>query len=195
MNLPGVLQILVTLVVLLALAFGCLVWSFIHNDFSVRMVAAHSNSALPVYYRVAASWGNHEGSLLLWVLVLALWSLSVAAFSRNLPQSFASRVQGVLGLVSVGTILFSLATSNPFARLQPGPPDGMDLNPVLQDFALTIHPPMLYVGYVGFSVAFAFAIAALFMHTSVQVIAAAWHPWRGAQQVRDTAVQGHRGPS
>jgi cytochrome c-type biogenesis protein CcmF len=163
--------------VMLALAFGCLVWSFVHNDFSVRLVAGHSNSALPMYFRVAASWGNHEGSLLLWVLVLALWSLTVAAFSRNLPATFAARVQGVLGLISVGTILFSLATSNPFARLQPGLPDGVDLNPVLQDFALTIHPPMLYVGYVGFSVAFAFACAAMLEGKLDQTWARWTRPW------------------
>ncbi len=163
--------------VMLALAFGCLVWSFVHNDFSVQLVASHSNSALPIYFRVAAVWGNHEGSMLFWVLVLAVWSLSVAAFSGNLPAAFSARVLGVLGIISTGSILFSLATSNPFARLQPGPPDGVDLNPVLQDLALTLHPPMLYVGYVGFSVAFAFACAAMLEGKLDQTWARWTRPW------------------
>jgi cytochrome c-type biogenesis protein CcmF len=163
--------------VLLGLAFGCLLWSFVHNDFSVRMVAAHSNSALPVYFRVAASWGNHEGSLLFWVFVLSLWTLAVAAFSTSLPRPFVARVLGVLGVVSFGFLLFSLATSNPFERLQPALPDGVDLNPVLQDFGLTIHPPMLYVGYVGFSVAFAFACAAMLEGKLDQTWARWTRPW------------------
>jgi cytochrome c-type biogenesis protein CcmF len=163
--------------VMLALAFGCLVWSFVHNDFSVRMVAGHSNSALPVYYRVAATWGNHEGSLLFWVFVLSAWTVAVAAFSGNLPRPFAARVLGVLGFISVGFLLFSLATSNPFERLQPALPDGVDLNPVLQDFGLTIHPPMLYIGYVGFSVAFAFACAAMIEGKLDQTWARWTRPW------------------
>jgi cytochrome c-type biogenesis protein CcmF len=163
--------------VLLALAFGCLVWSFVNNDFSVALVHAHSNTALPVYYRVAGTWGNHEGSLLFWVFVLATWTLAVAAFSTSLPRPFVARVLGVLGLISVGFLLFSLATSNPFERLQPAAPDGVDLNPVLQDFGLTIHPPMLYVGYVGFSVAFAFAIAAMLEGKLDQVWARWTRPW------------------
>nr|ART39243.1 H572 [uncultured bacterium] len=163
--------------VLLALAFGCLIWCFVHNDFSVRMVAAHSNTALPIYYRVAATWGNHEGSLLFWVFVLSIWTLAVAAFSTSLPRPFVARVLGVLGLVSVGFLLFSLATSNPFERLQPAPPDGVDLNPVLQDLGLTIHPPMLYVGYVGFSVAFAFAVAAMLEGKLDQTWARWTRPW------------------
>jgi cytochrome c-type biogenesis protein CcmF len=163
--------------VMLGLAFGCLVWSFVHNDFSVKLVAAHSNSALPVYYRVAGTWGNHEGSLLFWVFVLSIWTLAVAALSGNLPRPFASRVQGVLGIISVGFVLFSLATSNPFERLQPAVPDGVDLNPVLQDFGLTIHPPMLYIGYVGFSVAFAFAIAAMLEGKLDQTWARWTRPW------------------
>ena len=163
--------------VLLGLAFGCLIWSFVHNDFSVRMVAGHSNSALPVYYRVAAAWGNHEGSLLFWVFVLSIWTLAVASFSNSLPRPFVARVLGVLGIISVGFLLFSLATSNPFERLQPGLPDGVDLNPVLQDFGLTIHPPMLYVGYVGFSVAFAFACAAMLEGKLDQVWARWTRPW------------------
>ncbi|HWL61591.1 MAG TPA: heme lyase CcmF/NrfE family subunit [Steroidobacteraceae bacterium] len=163
--------------VLLAVAFGCLVWAFVHNDFTVRLVAANSNSALPVYFRVAAVWGNHEGSLLFWVFVLSIWTLAVAAFSNSLPRDFVARVLGVLGLISSGFLLFSLATSNPFTRLQPGLPDGVDLNPVLQDFALTIHPPMLYIGYVGFSVAFAFACAAMIQGKLDQVWARWTRPW------------------
>ena len=163
--------------VMLGLAFGCLVWSFVHNDFSVRMVAGHSNTALPVYFRVAATWGNHEGSLLFWVFVLSTWTLAVAALSGSLPRAFCARVLGVLGILSFGFLLFSLATSNPFARLQPALPDGVDLNPVLQDFGLTIHPPMLYVGYVGCSVAFAFACAAMLEGKLDQTWARWTRPW------------------
>ncbi len=147
--------------VMLALAFGLLIWSFLQFDFSVRYVAMQSNSLLPTVFRVAAAWGGHEGSLLLWGLMLAGWSTAVAWATRNMPLPFRSRVLGVLGLVSVGFLLFMLATSNPFERLMPAAADGNDLNPLLQDFALIIHPPMLYLGYVGFSVAFAFACAAL----------------------------------
>jgi cytochrome c-type biogenesis protein CcmF len=147
--------------VFVAVAFTVLAWAFYRNDFSVLYVAQNSNSALPAFYRFAAVWGAHEGSLVLWALALATWSLAVAAFSRQLPESFAARVLGVLGVVSSGFLLFILLTSNPFERLTPAAPDGRDLNPVLQDFALAVHPPILYVGYVGFSVAFAFAVAAM----------------------------------
>ncbi len=147
--------------VFVAVAFAVLAWAFYRNDFSVLYVAQNSNSALPAFYRFAAVWGAHEGSLVLWALALATWSLAVAAFSRQLPESFAARVLGVLGVVSSGFLLFILLTSNPFERLTPAAPDGRDLNPVLQDFALAVHPPILYVGYVGFSVAFAFAVAAM----------------------------------
>ena len=147
--------------VFVAVAFGVLAWAFQRNDFSVLYVAQNSNSALPAFYRFAAVWGAHEGSLVLWALALATWSLAVAAFSRQLPESFAARVLGVLGVVSAGFLLFILLTSNPFERLTPAATDGRDLNPVLQDFALAVHPPMLYIGYVGFSVAFAFAVAAM----------------------------------
>jgi cytochrome c-type biogenesis protein CcmF len=147
--------------VFVAVAFAVLAWAFQRNDFSVLYVAQNSNSALPAFYRFAAVWGAHEGSLVLWVLALATWSLAVAAFSRQLPESFAARVLGVLGVVSAGFLLFILLTSNPFERLTPAAADGRDLNPVLQDFALAVHPPMLYIGYVGFSVAFAFAVAAM----------------------------------
>ncbi len=147
--------------VFVAMAFAVLAWAFYRNDFSVLYVANNSNSALPAFYRFAAVWGAHEGSLVLWALALATWSLAVAAFSRQLPESFAARVLGVLGVVSGGFLLFVLLTSNPFKRLVPAAADGSDLNPLLQDFALTVHPPMLYIGYVGFSVAFAFAVAAM----------------------------------
>ena len=144
-----------------AIAFGCLAWSFIQNDFSVLNVATNSNSQLPIQYRIAATWGSHEGSLVLWVLMLNVWTVGVTVFSRHLPAAMVARVIGVLGLVSVGFLLFLLLTSNPFERLLPAAAEGRDLNPLLQDPGMVIHPPMLYMGYVGFSVAFAFAIAAL----------------------------------
>ncbi|MEE9142197.1 MAG: heme lyase CcmF/NrfE family subunit [Gammaproteobacteria bacterium] len=147
--------------VFVALSFVCLAWAFVNHDFSVAYVAQNSNSGLPTIYRIAAVWGAHEGSMLLWVLVLTGWTLAVAASSRALPEVFAARVLGVLGLVSVGFILFTLLTSNPFERLIPPAFDGRDLNPLLQDPAMAIHPPILYMGYVGFSVAFAFGVAAL----------------------------------
>jgi cytochrome c-type biogenesis protein CcmF len=143
------------------LAFGCLAYAFVNSDFSVLNVASHSNSQLPVHYRFAASWGSHEGSLLLWLLMLGGWSTAVSLASRHLPQEMVARVLGVMGLVSVGFLLFLLLTSNPFERLFPAPADGRDLNPLLQDPGMVFHPPLLYMGYVGFSVAFAFAIAAL----------------------------------
>ncbi len=147
--------------VFVAIAFGCLTYSFIVNDFSVLYVAQHSNSQLPVPYRVAAVWGGHEGSLLLWTFILTLWTIAVASFSKHLPLEMVARVLGVMGLVAVGFLLFMLLTSNPFDRLFPAAMDGRDLNPLLQDPGLVIHPPMLYMGYVGFSVAFAFALSAL----------------------------------
>jgi cytochrome c-type biogenesis protein CcmF len=147
--------------VFVALSFGALCWAFYQNDFSVLYVASNSNSALPTFYRIAAVWGAHEGSLLLWALALATWSVAVGAFSGNLPETFSARVLGVLGIVGIGFTSFILFTSSPFERLIPAAQDGRDLNPLLQDPALAIHPPMLYIGYVGFSVAFAFAVAAL----------------------------------
>jgi len=146
---------------LVALAFACLAASFLNNDFSVKYVAEHSNRLLPKPYQFAAIWGGHEGSLLLWVLMLAGWTAAVALFSQSLPLNMVARVLGVLGLVAVGFMAFILLTSNPFVRLFPIPADGRDLNPLLQDPGLVIHPPMLYMGYVGMSVAFSFAIAAL----------------------------------
>jgi len=145
----------------IVLAFGCLAYSFIVNDFSVVNVATNSNSALPLHYRIAATWGSHEGSLLLWTLMLTGWGVAVSIFSRRLPDVMVARVLGVMGLISVGFLAFMLFTSNPFDRLLPAAPDGRDLNPLLQDAGMVFHPPMLYMGYVGFSVAFAFAVAAL----------------------------------
>jgi cytochrome c-type biogenesis protein CcmF len=147
--------------IFVAIAFCCLGYSFITNDFSVLNVATNSNSQLPLHYRLAATWGSHEGSLLLWTLMLGLWTVAVSLFSRHLPDDMLARVLAVMGVISVGFLLFMLLTSNPFARLIPAAPDGRDLNPLLQDPAMVAHPPMLYMGYVGFSVAFAFAISAL----------------------------------
>jgi len=143
------------------IAFVCLIYSFVTNDFSVQNVAANSNTKLPVYYRITASWGSHEGSLLLWVLMLTGWTAAVAFFSRQLPLDVIARVLSVMGLIAIGFFLFMLMTSNPFERLLPAAAEGRDLNPLLQDPGMIYHPPMLYMGYVGFSVAFAFAIAAL----------------------------------
>ena len=142
-------------------AFGCLAYAFAEKDFSVLYVAATSNSQLPLHYRLAAIWGAHEGSLLLWTFILTIWMFAVTLFSSHLPDTMRSRILGVMGLVSVGFLLFMLSVSNPFERLIPAAPEGRDLNPLLQDPGMVIHPPMLYMGYVGFSVAFAFAIAAL----------------------------------
>lgn len=146
---------------LLLAAFVVLTVAFVTQDFSVKYVAENSNSLLPMMYRYSAVWGAHEGSLLLWVLVLGIWTAAVAEFSRHLPEAVVARVLGVMGVVSVGFLAFLIFTSNPFARLLPAPLEGRDLNPLLQDPGLIIHPPMLYTGYVGFVVPFAFAIAAL----------------------------------
>ena len=154
-------------------AFVCLMIAFIQNDFSVQYVALQSNSQLPLIYRISAIWGGHEGSMLLWVYMLSIWSMGVAIFSKNLPDDMTARVIGVMGLVSVGFLLFILFTSNPFDRLLPAAADGRDLNPLLQDPGLIIHPPLLYMGYVGFSVAFAFALAALLSGR----LDAAWARW------------------
>jgi cytochrome c-type biogenesis protein CcmF len=163
--------------VLVSFAMGVLIHAFVTFDFSVLYVASNSNSALPTFYRVSALWGAHEGSLLLWVWILAAWTIAVAALSRNLPEGFASRVMGVLGIVSLGFLLFTLYTSNPFTRLFPPAADGRDLNPVLQDPALAIHPPLLYMGYVGFAVAFAFACAAMLEGKLDQTWARWTRPW------------------
>jgi cytochrome c-type biogenesis protein CcmF len=166
--------------VMVATAVGCLIASFVSNDFSVSYVAGNSNSALPLFYRVTALWGAHEGSLLLWILLLAGWTVAVAIGSARLPPRFAARVLGVLGVVSFGFLLFTLATSNPFMRLDPPMPDGRDLNPILQDPALAIHPPILYTGYVGFAVAFAFACAAMLEGRLDQTWARWTRPWTTA---------------
>jgi cytochrome c-type biogenesis protein CcmF len=147
--------------VFVAFAFCSLAYAFLNSDFSVLYVAENSNSHLPAQYRFAALWGGHEGSILLWTFLLAVWTVAVAQFSKHLPQEMVARVISVMGLVSAGFLLFMLFTSNPFARLIPAAADGRDLNPLLQDPGMVIHPPMLYMGYVGFSVAFAFALSAL----------------------------------
>jgi cytochrome c-type biogenesis protein CcmF len=161
-------------------AMGALIYAFITHDFSVAYVAQNSNSALPTFYRVAALWGAHEGSLVLWQWILALWSLAVALASNRLPVAFAARVLGVLGIVSLGFHLFTLVTSNPYERLLPPAPDGRDLNPLLQDPALAVHPPLLYTGYVGFAVAFAFACAAMLEGKLDQAWARWTRPWTTA---------------
>ena len=158
---------------LLAIAFVILAWSFYSNDFSVLYVAEHSNSQMPVIYRLGAVWGGHEGSLLLWVFLLSTWTFLVAQLSKALDEFMVARVIGVLGLVTTGLLLFVIATSNPFERLLPAAQDGRSLNPLLQDPGLVFHPPMLYMGYVGFSVAFAFAIASLLSGR----LDAAWARW------------------
>jgi cytochrome c-type biogenesis protein CcmF len=145
-----------------AFAYGCLTHGFITDDFSIAYVANTSNSTLPIYYKITAVWGGHEGSFLLWVLIFSIWTVAVALFSKAIPMKMVARVLSILGMVGIGFYLFMLLTSNPFDRLLPFfPIDGKDLNPLLQDFGMIIHPPMLYMGYVGFSVAFAFALAAL----------------------------------
>lgn len=161
-------QFLLTLI-----AFGCLTWAFVAKDFSVLYVAQNSNAQLPLPYRIAAVWGGHEGSLLLWMLMQTGWAGAVSVLSRQLPDAMVARVLGVLGLVAAGFLLFILLTSNPFERLLPAATDGRDLNPLLQDPGLIFHPPMLYMGYVGFSVVFAFAIAALLAGR----LDAAWARW------------------
>ncbi|MEW5771610.1 MAG: heme lyase CcmF/NrfE family subunit [Pseudomonadota bacterium] len=163
--------------VFVALAFGCLAWSFLTNDFSVENVARNSFSQLPEVYRFTATWGSHEGSMLMWVMILGFWTTAVSVFSRHLPDEMVARVIGVMGLISVGFLAFLLTTSNPFERLLPAPPDGRDMNPLLQDWGMIIHPPMLYMGYVGFAVAFAFALAAL-MSGKLDAAWARWsRPW------------------
>jgi len=160
-----------------ALSFGCLAYAFFKNDFSVLYVAQNSNSELPTFYRFAAVWGAHEGSLLLWMLVLSAWTLAVSALSGNMPRVVTSRVLAVMGVISAGFALFILMTSSPFERLWPAAVDGRDLNPLLQDPALAIHPPMLYIGYVGFSVPFAFAVAAM-LEGRLDAVWARWvRPW------------------
>ncbi|MDM0106861.1 heme lyase CcmF/NrfE family subunit [Variovorax sp. J22R24] len=156
-----------------AIAFACLAWCFLDNDFSVLYVASNSHADLPTAYRFAAVWGGHEGSMLLWLCLLSAWTVAVALFSRQLPEAYVARVLAVMGWLSVGFLLFLLFLSNPFARLMPPALEGRDLNPLLQDPGMVVHPPILYMGYVGFSVAFAFAIAALLSGE----LNAAWARW------------------
>ena len=158
---------------LVLIAFCCLGYAFAAKDFSVLYVATNANSKLPLQYRLAAIWGAHEGSLLLWTFILTVWMVAVSLFSRHLPETMRARILGVMGLVSLGFLLFMLTVSNPFERLIPAAVDGRDLNPLLQDPGMVMHPPMLYMGYVGFSVAFSFAIAALLGGT----LDAAWARW------------------
>ncbi|MGB7815217.1 MAG: heme lyase CcmF/NrfE family subunit [Methylotenera sp.] len=163
--------------IFIVLAFICLDYSFYANDFSVLYVASNSNSHLPLAFRLAALWGGHEGSMLLWVTILAVWTMAVTMFAKSLPESFRIRLIAVMGLVSVGFLAFIIFTSNPFERLIPAALDGRDLNPLLQDPGMVFHPPVLYMGYVGFSVAFAFAIAAL-LDGRLDVTWARWtRPW------------------
>jgi len=158
---------------LIAIAFICLAYAFASMDYSVTYVATNSNSKLPLQYRIAAVWGGHEGSLLLWAMILSIWTVAVSFFSKHLPDAMRARILGVMGLISIGFLLFMLTVSNPFERLIPAAMDGRDLNPLLQDPGMVFHPPMLYMGYVGFSVAFAFAIAALLGGE----LDAAWARW------------------
>ena len=155
------------------IAYLCLVYAFLSNDFTVINVSSNSYSDLPAFYRVTATWGSHEGSLLFWALILATWTVAVATFSRALPEEMVARVLGVMGLISVGFLSLLLLTSSPFLRQFPGPAEGSDLNPLLQDWGMIIHPPMLYMGYVGFAVAFSFAVAALLSGR----LDAAWARW------------------
>jgi len=161
-----------------AISISILAYSFVVDDFSIKYIANHSNSHLPYYFKISAVWGGHEGSLLLWVFSLTAWTMAVATFSKNVEQEFIARVLAVMGMIAVGFIAFTLLTSNPFERLWPNVPlEGRDLNPLLQDVGLIIHPPLLYLGYVGFAVAFAFAVAAL-MSGKMDAAWARWsRPW------------------
>lgn len=168
----------------LSLSFGSLFYLFAVNDFSVQYVVNNSNSTLPLQYRLSAVWGSHEGSLLLWIWLLALWAVGVATFTRKMPEEAVARVLSVMGLISIGFMVFIIFSSNPFNRTFPDfPADGRELNPMLQDVGLIFHPPLLYMGYVGFSVAFAFAIASL-MTGKLDTAWARWsRPWTMAAWV------------
>ncbi|MDD2863031.1 MAG: cytochrome c biogenesis protein CcsA, partial [Acidiphilium sp.] len=158
---------------MLAASFAALVWSGVVSDFTVRNVAEFSSSTTPLFYRITGTWGNHDGSMLLWCLILSLCGATVGVFGNNIPSSLRSRVLGVLGLVSGGFLLFTIAVSDPFRRIWPPPLHGAGVNPILQDPGLAVHPPILYTGYVGFSIAFAFAVAALIEGR----VDAAWGRW------------------
>ena len=166
--------------ILILVSFFCLTASFLMDDFSVLYVANNSQLALPVIYKISAVWGAHEGSLLLWILILSIWTVLVCRYSNNLPKLFSIRVIGILGLLNFGFLLFTLFTSNPFERIFPTPTDGNDLNPLLQDIGLAIHPPLLYIGYVGFSVAYAFAVAAMLSGNLDRKWAKWTRPWTTA---------------
>ena len=162
---------------LVAFAFGALTWAFLTSDFSVALVNANSHSAKPWIYKLSGVWGNHEGSLLLWILILSGFGAAVGLFGRNLPLPLKARVLGVQASIGVAFLAFILFTSNPFLRLDVAPFDGRDLNPLLQDPGLAFHPPFLYLGYVGLSMAFSFAVAAL-IEGKVDAAWARWvRPW------------------
>jgi cytochrome c-type biogenesis protein CcmF len=162
---------------LVAFAFICLVWAFAVSDFSLKVVASNSHTLKPMFYKISAAWGQHEGSMLLWVVVLSGFGAAIAVFGNNLPATLKARALGVQGLIGVAFLAFILFTSNPFARLLPVPLEGMGFNPLLQDPGLVIHPPMLYLGYVGFSVAYSFSVAAL-IEGKVDAAWARWvRPW------------------
>ena len=162
---------------MLLIAFAALTYGFVTSDFSLAVVYQNSHSLKPMLYKISGVWGNHEGSMLLWILVLALFSAAVALFGRNLPPSLKARVLAVQAMVGLGFLAFIIFTSNPFARLSPTPLDGTGLNPLLQDPGLAFHPPLLYLGYVGFSMAFSFAVAAL-IEGKVDAAWARWvRPW------------------
>ena len=163
--------------VAVSLAFGALIWAHVSSDFSVLNVVQNSASQVPLIYKISGVWGNHEGSLVLWVWILALFGGAVAAFGTNLPDAFRARVLAVQGLIAVGFLAFMLLTSNPFLRLGDPPADGQGFNPILQDPGLALHPPMLYLGYVGLSTAYSFAVAAL-IEGRVDATWARWvRPW------------------
>jgi cytochrome c-type biogenesis protein CcmF len=177
----------ITLFVLIAFAFASLMRAHILSDFSVRNVVENSHSLKPMLYKITGLWGNHEGSLLLWVMILAIYGASVALFGNRLPTRLKARALGVQAMIALGFLAFMLFTSDPFARVMPAPPDGNDLNPLLQDPGLAFHPPMLYLGYVGFSMAFSFAVAAL-IEGKVDAAWARWvRPWTLAAWVALTA--------
>ena len=164
--------------VFVVIAFLALMRAFVSSDFSVAIVTMHSHSEQPLMYKIAGTWGNHEGSLLLWVLILNIFGGLVALFGANLPPRLKARTLGVQAMISAGFLLFMLLTSNPFARLAPAPFEGQELNPLLQDPGLAFHPPMLYLGYVGFSIAFSFAVAALDRGARIDAAWARWvRPW------------------
>ena len=170
------------------IAFSSLVAGYVGNDFSIALVAAHSNTAQPLIYRFGATWGSHEGSMLLWVLILALYGGAVAFFGGSLSETLQARVLAVQGMIGAAFLGFLILTSNPFTRLFPAPPDGAELNPILQDPGLVFHPPILYLGYVGFSIAFSFAVAALIEGR----IDAGWARWVRPKALASWTFSHHR---